>query len=96
MVNARLGGDRFGGIEGEVGGKHGKPAQNRRLLAAQQIVTPVNGGHQGLLPGQRGTAPAGEQPETVTQPFDQLLKSDRPQSHRGQLQRQRHAVEVAA
>src|SRR5207249_11842237 len=87
--------NRFSSLEPKVGRKHRKPAQNSSLLAAQQIVTPVNGGHQGLLPRHSGPAASSEQRETVAQPVDQLLQSDRPQPDGCELQRQRHAVEMA-
>ncbi len=59
-------------------------------------MAPVDGGLEGLLPGQRRPAATGQDREAVAQPLDQLVQPDRPQSHGGQLERQGHTVKTAA
>ncbi|GAA1688101.1 hypothetical protein GCM10009733_100900 [Nonomuraea maheshkhaliensis] len=48
------------------------------------------------MAGQRGAAAPGEQPEPVVEAFEDLLGGQHPRPDRGQLDRQRQAVEAAA
>jgi hypothetical protein len=47
-----------------------------------------------LLPGHRGPAPTGQQPEPVVQPRGDLLHRQRPDPGRRKLERQREPVEL--
>ena len=76
-------------------GEHREPGPQPLLGLAAQLVAPVDERAQRLLPGQRRPAPAGEQAEPVVQAVGELLDGQRAQPRRGELDRQRHAVEAA-
>src|SRR5205823_14013692 len=53
--------DRLGGLQAPATGDDGKPPQQRSLLVGEQIVAPIDGGAERLLPRQGGAAAAGEE-----------------------------------
>ena len=59
-------------------------------------MAPVDGGAKGLLPWQRCPAAPGEQPETVVQAFQDLVRSHQPRPGRCQFDGQRHAIQPVA
>ena len=77
-------------------GEHRQPAQQRLLGLVQQLVAPVHGGPQRLLPQRRGPVPGVEQLEPVAQPVRDLLHRQRPHPGRRQLDAQRDPVQGAA
>ena len=66
------------------------------LLAREQVVAPVDRGPQRLLAGQRGAAAGAEHVEAVAQARRDLLERQRGRARRGELDRQRHAVQTPA
>ena len=60
-------------VQGEPAGEHAEPAQQPLLCRGQQVVTPVDGRPQRLLPRQGRPAAAGEQREPIRQPVQDLL-----------------------
>ena len=62
----------------------------------QELVGPVDRGLQRLVTGHRGAAPAGEHPEPLVEPLEDLGRRDRPRPGRRQLDGERDAVEPAA
>ena len=87
---------RLGGIQAEAAGEHRQARQQQLLGAGQQRIRPVDGGPQRLLAFQRGAAAPRQQPEPLIQAGGQLTERHRPQAGRGQLDRQRHAVQPPA
>lgn len=59
-------------------------------------MAPAGGGTQCLVPWQRRAAAAGQQLESVAEPFHQLGERQRAQPDGGQFQRERDAVQAAA
>jgi hypothetical protein len=88
--------DRFGGVQVEAIGEGRQAAEQRLLRAVQQRVGPLDGGPQGLLPGQGGAAAAGEQPEPLVQTVVHPGQRQRPQPGRGELDGQRQPVQPPA
>ena len=88
--------DRLGRVEGEATGEHRQPIEHRALGVGQQLVGPVDRGLQRLVARHRGAAPAGEHPEPLVEPLEDLGRRDGPGPGRGQLDGERDAVEPAA
>ena len=65
--------DRLGRVHRERSCEHPKPPQRGALGGVEQIVTPIDRCLQGLLAGQHGTGPAGEQTEAVIELAGDLL-----------------------
>ena len=63
------------------------------FLGAQLVVAPLHGGAKRLVPGKRGLVP-GEETEPVVQPGADLIHGKQLHARRGQLDRQRNAVET--
>ena len=58
-------------------GKGGHPLEHPPLVVEEQVVAPVDHGMQGLVAGQRGPGTAGEQPELVSQPGQDVAGGQR-------------------
>ena len=75
--------------------------EDRQLLGqacarrGQQVPAPLDDRAQRAVPGQRGAAAAGQQPEAVGQPRGDVVQRHRAQPGRGQLDGQRQPVEPA-
>ena len=87
---------RLGRVERERPGEDAEPAQDAPAPAVEEVVAPVDRRGQGLLPGQRGPRAAGEQPEAVVEVARRSARRSAPAAGRGQLERQRDAVEPPA
>ena len=61
----------------------------------EQLVAPLDGRAQRLLPVRRVAGAAGEQVEALREPLDDLLWCQRFHPRRGQLEREREPVEAA-
>jgi hypothetical protein len=88
--------DRLGRFQLEPAREHRHPPQRLAFRLAEQAEGPVHRGLQGLLPRHDVPAAAGEQPEPLIQPGAHLAQRHRLQPGRGQLDRQRDAVEAPA
>lgn len=84
------------GVDGEVTGEDGKPAQHEALGVGQEPVAPVQRRLQRLLPRRRGALALPEQIEAFVEQCGRLLQSVGLDPAGGELDRQRHAVELAA
>jgi hypothetical protein len=93
---ARARGHVLGGFEREAAGEDGETAEQRALEPGEQVVTPVDAGAQRSLAWQRGAVAARQQAETIGKVRGDLLDGQRADARRGELDRQRNAVEVAA
>ncbi len=87
---------RFDIVERESRGEDGETPQDVLFTRRQQVVAPVDGHPQRLMPRQRGAAPSGEEGEAVTQTLEDLLHAEDPGSDRRELNCQRQAVETPA
>jgi hypothetical protein len=59
---------RLRGVEVEAARENRQAGEQHALWLREQVVTPLHGRSQRLLPWHRGTCPSGEQPEPVVQP----------------------------
>ncbi len=94
--HVRAGADPLGRVRADAAGEDRQPVGQPALGRLQQVPAPRDDGPQRPVPGQRGAAAAGEQPEPVVQPVGDLLDRHRPHPGRGQLDGQRQPVQPAA
>ncbi len=92
MLAARTHG--FRRLQRPAAGEHREAAEQDPLLLGQQVVAPVDQRPQGLLARQRGPVAACQQTEAVRQALGDLLHRKRAQARRGELDRQRNAVQA--
>ena len=86
-------GDRLGGLQGERPREHRDPAEHPPLVLIEQLVAPLHGGRQRLLPAGRQPVPGRQQREPVIDPVQQLRHPQRLHPRRRQLDRQRHPIQ---
>ena len=79
-----------------AGAEDRQPPREPALGLVQQVPAPVDDGAQRAVARERGAAAAGEQPEAVVQALGELADRQRAQPRRGQLEREREAVQAAA
>jgi len=96
LVDARVRHDLECCVEGEMAGEDGKPAQHDPFTIRQQSVAPVERGLQCLLPGRGGALALPEQVEALVEQCGGLRKAIGFDPAGGELDCQRHAVELAA
>ncbi|MGY4282488.1 hypothetical protein ACVWXO_001708 [Bradyrhizobium sp. LM2.7] len=84
------------GVNGEMPGEDCKPAQHEAFDVGQELVAPVQRSLQRLLPRRRGTLTLPEQVEAFIQQRRGLLQAIGFDPAGGELDRQGHAVELAA
>ena len=80
-------------VDREPAGEDAQAAQEPLLRRRQQVVAPVDGRPQRLLPGQCGAASSRQEGEPVRQPIEDLLDGEHAHPHGGKLDREREAVE---
>ena len=90
------GADLLGRLEREPTGEHGEATVKDALLTGEQVVAPVDRGAQRLLAGQRGATTGAEHVEALAQARGDLIERQRGRASRGELDRQRHAVQTPA
>ena len=88
-------GDMDGGGERTAACEHREPAKQLLLRRREMVVAPVHRRLQRLVPGQGAAAP-GEEAEAVVEPGPDLVDREHGDARRGELDRQRDAVEAAA
>ena len=81
---------------GAAAGEDREALPQRAFVVVEQVPAPVDDRPQRLVAGQRGPAAADQHPEPVVQPFGELRDRHRAQPGRGQLDRERHAVQRPA
>ena len=70
--------------------------EHRLLRRRQQVVRPLDGRPQRPMPLDAGPPAAGQEPQTIVEPLHQLRRREAPGARRGQLDRERDAVEAPA
>ena len=68
---------RLRGFEVEAAREDGQASQHRPFLVVEQVVGPVDRGPQRLVALDGGAAPAGEEPEPLTEPLCDLGRGQR-------------------
>ena len=87
--------DGGGGIEVEAAGEHGQTTERDALVVEQEVVTPVEGGGQGLLAVRMAAPATGEDGERIAQAGGELCDREVDDTHGGQLEGEGDAVETA-
>ena len=86
---------RLRGGQVEAAHEHGQPAEQGPLVLVEQVVAPPDDRAERAVP-LVGLPTAGEQAQLLVQRREQALGAERGRAGRGQLDRQRHAVEPGA
>ena len=82
--------------EVEAPGEDGQAAKERPLVVREQLVAPLEGRLERLLARRRRAAARAQQPEAVVQPLCDRVRPQRAEAGRGELDREREAVEPVA
>ena len=88
--------DRLGRVERPAAGEHRQAAEQDPLPLVEQVVAPVDQRPERAVARQGGLAPAGQQPEAVVEPPDELPRAEHGHPGRRQLDRERDAVQAGA
>jgi hypothetical protein len=91
-----LAGDRADAVQGPGAPEDRQPPQQAAFGLGQQVVAPVDGRPEGALPRLGRPRAAGEQGEPVDHALGQLAHRQGRDPRGGELDRERHAVEVPA
>ena len=86
----------LGRLQRTTPGEDGEQLEHALLVVEQQVVAPLHHGPEGLLPRQRRTGPAGQEPEPIVEAVGELLHGDHAHPGGRQLDRQREPVEARA
>ena len=90
-----LPGDRFGGFQRERSRKYRDPPEHPTISFAEQLIAPVGGGGERAMPGGgRFPVRSSQQHEPVIQAVQQLRQPECLYPRGGQLDRQRHPVQL--
>ncbi len=95
-VEPVAGADRLDGGELEAAGEDGEPAEEHPLVGLEQVVAPLERRRERLLPRRRRAVARAEQAEAVVEPLGDRRRAERSQPARGELERERQAVEPEA
>ena len=95
-VDDAAGGHGFGGIEREAPGEHAQPVEHPSLGLVEQVVRPVDRGAERLVALGRAALAAREQAEALVEALGELGRREHRDPCRGELDRERHAVESSA
>ena len=95
-VEAVAGAHLLDGVELEPAGEYGQPPEEHRFVGLEQVVAPLQRRRQRLLPRRRGVAAVAQDPEAVVEPLRDRRRAQRAESTRGELERERQAVESQA
>ena len=85
-----------GRLQHRTAAEDGEAAPEHSLGVVEQVPAPVDDRAERLMPRHRGAASAGQQPEPVIEAGRDLLRGHGAQPGRGELDRERHAVESTA
>ena len=88
--------DRFGRDDVATAGEDREPVEGVAFELAQQVVRPVDGAPERLLPFERGAAAAREELEALVEPVDKVVRCHRTHTCGRQLDRERDPVEPPA
>ena len=89
-------GDEVGAVEVKPAGEHRQALEQFLLGRVKQIIRPVDQGLEGLLARQCGAVSAGEESESLIQPFLNLVDGHGAKTRGGELDRQRDPVKATA
>src|SRR5262249_39009912 len=87
---------RLRGRELEAASEHGEAAKQQLLLVEQQIMAPLQGGREGLLPRRRRAAARAPQREAVVEALGERARSEGPESGRRELEGPPQAILTGA
>ena len=94
LADRGVGADRFGGRNPEVSGEERDALEHTAFVVEQEVVAPVDHGAQRLLTRERGARADSQQPEPVVEPAQEIIGRERAHPRRGELDRERKAVEA--
>lgn len=83
-------------VQVEAAGQYGGAGPHQLLALRAQFVAPVDGGAQGLVPGQGGRAAGVEQAVAVVEAVEELLDAEDAHPDGSEFDGEREAVEAAA
>ncbi len=83
-------------LELEAAGEDREPPEQRPLVRVEQVVAPLERRGQRLLARRRRVAPAAEHAEAIVEPLGDRRRAQRSDAARGELERERQAVEAEA
>src|SRR5512142_2859889 len=89
-------GDRLGGFHEEAAREDADALEDELFLPGEEVVAPVDRGAERLLPYDVLLAVAGQQAEAVLEPVEDLPGREGAAAGRGELDRERDAVEPPA
>ena len=82
------------GIEVEAAGEHGQTSERNPLVLEQEVVTPVEGGGEGLLAVRMAAPATGQDGQRIAQAGGELGDGEVDDPHRSQLEGEGDAVET--
>ena len=85
-----------GGLQAEIAHEPTQATEPEPLLLVEQVVAPVDGGLQGLMPVACRPGVVHQQAEPLVEPLHDLGRRHHAQPRHGELDRQRYAVEAPA
>src|SRR5207253_60618 len=88
--------DTLGGLERAAAGEDTESDERDALLRAEQVVAPVDGRREGLLPCGRVSRAGREQVGLALEPLQDLSRREQLRAGRGKLDRERQPVEPGA
>ena len=94
-MTSLIAGHGGGGIEVEAACEHGQTTERDALVVEQEVVTPVEGGGQGLLAVRMAAPATGQDGERIAQAGGELCDREVDDTHGGQLEGEGDAVETA-
>ncbi len=95
-VETGAGADGLDRAQLEAAGEDAEPAQEHPLVRLEQVVAPLEGRLERLLPRRRRAAAGAEEPETVVEPLGHRSGAERAEPPGGELDRERQTVEPEA
>src|SRR5579871_4875679 len=92
----RRGADYGCGLRDPAAAEDAELGEKLLQLEGEQIITPIDGGAQGAMPGRDVSAPADQHLEAIREAFEHLSGCADPRPGGGEFERQRDAIEPAA
>ena len=96
LIDGRAGDDRQRRIERKMADEYGEPAKHHAFQFGQQPITPIQRRLQGPLTRWRGARPQPQQRQALVEKRSGLLQAIGLDASGGQLDRERHTVELPA
>ncbi|TQM66661.1 hypothetical protein FHX41_0242 [Actinomadura hallensis] len=96
VQGVRAAGHAGGGPGRDHAGEHREPLGEPAFPLVQEVPAPLDDGPQRPVPGQGGAVPVAQQAEAVAEAGGELVRRHRAHPGRGELDRQRQAVQPPA